>query len=57
MTQKEARDQYMRLLKQTGENLSPEERSLAQESFNEGWLQCELNQHQNRPNPAQKETA
>jgi hypothetical protein len=43
MTQKEACDAYMKLLKDT-EELSPEQRHLARESFNEGWLQCELAQ-------------
>jgi hypothetical protein len=41
MTQKEACDAYMKLLKNT-EELTPEQRHLARESFNEGWLQCEL---------------
>lgn len=42
MTQKEACVIYMKFLKDT-EELSLEERHLARESFNEGWLQCELN--------------
>jgi hypothetical protein len=41
MTQKEARDAYIKLLKAT-EELTPEQLYLARESFNEGWLQCEL---------------
>jgi hypothetical protein len=41
MTRKEACDAYMKLLKDT-EDLAPEQRHLARESFNEGWLQCEL---------------
>lgn len=50
MTQKEARDAYMKLLKDT-EELPPEELHLARESFNEGWLQCELANHAERPKP------
>lgn len=39
--QKEACDAYMKLLRDT-EELTMEQRHLARESFNEGWLQCEL---------------
>ena len=41
MTQKEACAEYMKLLKAT-EELTTEQSALARESFNEGWLQCEL---------------
>jgi hypothetical protein len=41
MTQNEACKAYMKLLKD--EDLTPDQRALARESFNEGWLQCELN--------------
>jgi hypothetical protein len=42
MTQIEACNAYMKMLKET-DDLTPELRSIARESFNEGWLQCELN--------------
>lgn len=41
MTQQEACSAYIKLLKQS-EDLTPEQASLARESFNEGWLQREL---------------
>lgn len=41
MTQQEACSAYIKLLKKH-EELTPEELSLARESFNEGWLQREL---------------
>lgn len=41
MTQKEACNAYIKLLRDT-EELTVEQRYLARESFNEGWLQCEL---------------
>jgi hypothetical protein len=41
VTQKEARDAYIKLLKDT-EELTAEQLHLARESFDEGWLQCEL---------------
>jgi len=37
----EERSKYIKLLKDT-EGLTPEQRSLAAESFTEGWVQCEL---------------
>lgn len=41
MSQQEACSAYIKLLKQN-EDLTPEQVSLARESFNEGWLQREL---------------
>lgn len=41
MTQQEACRAYIKLLKHN-EELSPSEVSLARESFNEGWLQRDL---------------
>lgn len=49
VTQKEACTAYMNLLRDT-EELTMEQRHLARESFNEGWLQCELA----RPSPESK---
>ena len=40
MSMREACEVYMKLLKDT-EELTQEQRHLARESFNEGWLQCE----------------
>lgn len=39
--QEEARSAYIKLLKHS-EDLNAEQLALARESFNEGWLQCEL---------------
>jgi len=37
-----ARSDYIKLLKQNEQELTPTELALARESFTEGWIQCEL---------------